>query len=97
MVCGNNSVPRVLFPKSSAVTAFCVRPVLTALKNDCACAKFKRFGGRFSGHRGRMSAHAPVSGDFEHFVDCELFGREETTKFFCCLCSKYLANHGLDH
>ena len=44
-----------------------------------------------------MSAHAPVWGDFEHFVDSELFGREETKKFFCSLCSKYLAKHGLNH
>ena len=38
-------------------------------------------------HRGKMSAHAPMSGDFEHSVYYELFGREETNEFLWSFCS----------
>ena len=47
-------------------------------------------------HRGRTSAHAPVSGDFEHFVDCEYFldGRKRRSSFAVCVQNIWL-NMGL--
>ena len=38
-----------------------------------------------------------MSGGFEHSVDYELIRGQEKKKFFCYLCSKTLADCGLDH